>query len=276
MWDYLKAIAWVTFVAAGLSGCAADSIYSGTHGNYPANNEVPVAGNFKTSVQLKLQAAEHWKRIASYSARRLIDSFKQGAACIPKHGCTLLYLKRNCLTSGCASHRCDSTFSQVFFNEFLTALVNLGYEVSAVPARGAVVVDIDIQAVNFSPNRPQYRYAGDAVEIGPGTWAVRDVADLVDRDGNVAPGTRGNASNWYRSEFAAGDTPRNELVITTSAVSPEQLYLARNTAVYYTSDGDVALYSCPGSLRALSNLWSIPVVGDCSQGRCAQGPTGGR
>lgn len=276
MWRLYGKIALVSAVAVLLGGCGVREIHSGTQGNSPGNNEVPIATNFQTSTQLKLQAAEHWRRIAQDAAQALVKSFRDGGACIPRSGCTTLHLRRACETAGCWAKPCDTVFNRVFFEQFLTALVNLGYQVSVdTPAAAATIVDIDIQAVAFAADRTQYRYAGEPVAIGPGIWALADVTTLVDKDGNAAIRTVGAETNWYRTEFAAGATPRNELVVTVSALSPQKAYVARKTSVYYTSDGDEAHYSCTGgSYRGKS--WTIPVTGDCTGPRCTQVSGGAR
>lgn len=260
MWRFSSNSALALAAAAVLAGCTVPGIHTTSPGSYPERNEVPIAVNFKTSTQLKLQAAEHWRLAANASAAELLKSFRPG---------TTLHLRRSCETTGCQPRACDTTFNRVFFNEFLTALVGLGYPVSATPAANAAVVEIDVQAVRFSANRPQYRYAGAPVEIGPGIWALRDVSSLVDGQGVVALRTDGHNANWYRTEFAAGATPRTELVITVSALSAQQTYLARNTTVYYTADGDAAHYYC-GPAAGASRTWTIPVTGDCTAPRCVE------
>lgn len=252
--------------AAMLAGCAVESgLHSGTKGaRHPAANEVPLAANFPTTTQLKLQAAEHWNRVANDTAQALVKSLRGNS--VPIH------VRRTCEASGCAPRPCDTSFNRVFHNELVSALVNAGHRVLSAPAPNAIEVELDIQAVAFAPNRPQYRYAGRAVELGPGVWALRDVTSLVESDGVAAPRTDGADSNWYRAEFAAGRTPRNELVVTASALSPQGTYLARNTAVYYTADADAAHYFCPDALAAAARtrVWTIPVTGDCSSPRCVQ------
>jgi hypothetical protein len=265
----------VSFIVTAMLTACATGMYSGGTANYAPSNEVPIASNFATSTQKKLQAAEHWRRVANHAAARLSTALRAGNACIPKTGCVTLYVKRACEASGCIREACDTTFNRVFYNDLVTALVAQGYPVSTVPTVDAVVVDIDIQAVSFTANRPQYRYAGEPVEIGPGTWALRDPANLIDAHRTLAPRTEGYDSNWYRTQFAGGETPRNELVITTSAVSPSKTYLGRDTAVYYTSDSDAQLYFCVSAgvgtgarTPRETPTWNIPVVGDCTGERC--------
>ena len=91
---------------------------------------------------------------------------------------------------------------------------------------------------------------------------------MLDKQGQEALRTTGHDTNWYRTQFAGGATPRNELVITVSAMSPQQVYLARNTRVYYTADADAPLYFCPGDATLGARTWMIPVRGDCTGPRC--------
>jgi len=253
--------------ALALAGCATRSIHSAGPGNYPERNEVPIAANFPTSNQLKLQAAEHWRRVAQESAEALVKGLPRGG---------LLHLRRSCNASGCAPRACETTFTRVFHNDFLTALVGLGYQVTEAPAANALIVDVDAQAVAFAPNRPQYRYAGRAVQLGPGLWALGDTSSLIDPQGAEARRTAGWDTNWFRTEFAAGPTPRNELVVTVSAMTPAQAYVARSTRVYYTADADAGHYFCGGQDPARARTWTIPVVGECSPGRCVEAAPGRR
>lgn len=269
-----KTILAVTAASAAiiLAGCA-HTIHGGGNAPYAERNEVPIAANFTTTTQLKLQAAEHWRRVAQDSAEGLAKSLRAGGACIPSTGCATLHVRRSCESTGCSPARCDTTFNRVFHNDFVTALVGLGYPVAASPAPGATVVDIDIQAIAFAPNRPQYRYAGEPVEIAPGLWARRDRSSLLDGAGAAALRTEDPDTNWYRTEFAAGATPRNELVITVSALSAARTYVARDTRVYYTADADASHYFCAAVGKddaPRARTWTIPVVGDCAAERCAE------
>ncbi len=259
-----------------LAGCVG-GIHSGGKESYPPQNEVPIAANFATNTQLKLQAAEHWRRVADDAAEALAKGLASGGKCLPGRGCVALYLKRACETSGCSPMRCDTVFNRIFHNELLTALVSRGYPVSSVPVAGALVVEVDSQAVAFTANRPQYRYAGQPVEIAPGVWALRDAISLVDSDGASSARTDDPDLNWYRARFAGGRTPQNELVISVSALTPEGTYAARHTGVYYISDADAGHYACAAasSVRVgTSRTWSIPVSGECSTGRCVQSTEG--
>jgi hypothetical protein len=256
--------------AFALAGCMG-GLYSGGRESYPPQNEVPIASNFATSMQPKLQAAEHWRRVAEDAAEALAKGLAAGGKCVPGRGCVPLYLKRACETSGCAPTRCDTTFGRIFHNELLTALVSRGYAVSTAPVPGGLVVEVDSQAVAFTANRAQYRYAGQPVELAPGVWALRDVTSLIGTDNEPASRTGDPDYNWYRARFAAGRTPQNELVVSVSALTAEGTYAARHTGVYYTADADAAHYACAAGSRS---AWTIPVTGDCSIGRCVTSSEG--
>lgn len=280
----------------GLSGCAVPLIHTAGQDQYPENNEVPVATNFETSLQPKLQATDHWNRVAIHAAEALAESMKLGGVCNPATGCTTLVIERSCTTTGCAPQTCDTPFNRVFHNQFLTALVNLGYKVSDKPVAGGIAVKADVQPVDFGPNRPQFRYAGEKIELGKGVWALQDVVAVIDDESKqfVEPHVKGwwapagpyymgqprpyffdrpgpyyddRAAHWYRTQFATGETPSTELVVTVSAQRPDGTFAARHTSMYYVADVDRSNYLCSLPEPA-PKTYRIPVIGDCSDPRC--------
>ena len=62
-----------------------------------------------------------------------------------------------------------------------------------------------------------------------------------------------DAYRWFTAQFAPGDTPKTEMIVTVS-VADEQRYYARNTSVYYTNDEDLSLYDA-----ALAEKLAAPV-----------------
>lgn len=275
---------WLGLLSMALliTGCGMPRIYADNGKPYSANSEVPIAGNFETSIQLKMQAAEHWKRVASDSANQLSKFLSSGAGCLPKGNCQVLVVPRPCSSAGCNPQACETEFSKAFYAEFVTALVNQGQRVASDPSVAGMKVEIELQPVLFSDNRPQYRYAGNRVELAPGVWALRDKVTVSSGGSSVGPQS-GTDLNWYRSNFAAGATPPGEIVITVSAKDTDGVYRARNTNIYYFADQDSSHYICPkpvekvkmeiipelpAKIKVSASEWDVPVVGDCSQGRC--------
>jgi len=199
----------VLAIAVTLAGCA--SKYTPT----------PLATNFPTARQPKLQAASHWGIITDNIEKQLLI---QLAKAPPRP----LYISEPAQ---------PSPFQRAMTAQLMTSLVNDGYVVSRSPA-GSLRIDLDVQAVTFTPNRPQYRYHGEAAILGAGVWALTEVEFPV-----AIVGAAGgyDAYNWFNAQFAPGSTPKTEIIVTAS-VTDQYRYVARNTSAYYVADSDRILY----------------------------------
>lgn len=187
-------------------------------------SEAPVVTNFLTTKQQKLQAASHWNVIAGDVAKQISAGLKEKRP---------LYVNQS---------SAKTTFDRAFSNQLISALVADGFTVQKTPA-GALGVDVDTQAVHFSANRPQYKYAGVPTALMTGVWALHS-AEATAGAVLYASVAAADAYSWFRSEFATGDTPQTEIIITIS-VSDASHYLARSTNVYYVADGDSRMYEPP-------------------------------
>jgi hypothetical protein len=203
--------------------CATALLASGCATPY---SEAPLATNFPTSDQQKLQAAAHWNTIAADIARQL-------AAMTP--GKSPLYVRQPALRS---------PFERAIANQLTTSLLAAGHPVMKSP-EGALTVDLDVQSVAFSANRPQYRYTGAATALGAGVWALHDIV-ANSSNGAAAAGmlalAAGDTLAWFQSRFASGETPQTEVIVNTS-VSNAREFVARTTSVYYVADRDRGLYA---------------------------------
>lgn len=184
-------------------------------------SEAPLATNFPTTEQEKLQAAEHWNIIAKDVANHISSSMK---------GNRPLYV---------FSPKGGSAFEKAFTNQLISALVANGQIVVKHP-EGAFNVEIETQVVGFSANRPQYRAAGTATALAAGVWALH-VGEATAGAALASAIVATDSYQWIRSKFADGDTPSTEIIVTTS-VSDGNQYLSRNTSIYYVADSDKALY----------------------------------
>lgn len=195
------------------------------------SSEAPVAANFKTKTQLKLQAAQHWAKIAEDAARSIAVPLRKAAKCESSFDpCKTIYVNPPANVTA---------FSRAFHNQLITTLVKSELLV-AKTSKSDLTLDIDVQPILFSPNRPQYRYAGAATQLGPGVWALRDVVSVEPGNAGIEP-PAADAAHWFRSEFASGQTPQFEILVTVS-VGSKSRYLARATNAYYITDGDRHLY----------------------------------
>lgn len=130
-------------------------------------------------------------------------------------------------------------FTRAATGQLMTSLVNDGYVVAKTP-HDALKVEVDMQVVAFSGDRPQYKYQGERSALVAGVWALTDVGHTALGIATAAV-FADDAYAWFRSQFASGDTPKTEIIVTV-AVSDEQRYYTRQTSVYYTVDSDRRLY----------------------------------
>jgi hypothetical protein len=199
-------------VAALMTGCATP--YS----------EAPISSNFPTTKQLQLRTAAHWTTIAQDVANQLISRLPEKAK---------VYVKAPAK---------NTPFERAFSSQLMTSLTNAGYAVMKYPD-GALLVEVDTQAVKFSSERPRHQYAGAATTLGAGLWAIHDVVV------NTSPGAGAmlgfaaiDAMTWFRSEVSSGAVPRTEIIVNASVSNADQ-YFARTTSVYYIAEDDHGAHS---------------------------------
>lgn len=220
----LAKVATASALAAFLAGCAVP--YS------PA----PLATNFPSARQEKLVAASHWRAVADHIEQRVMAEMR-------KHPQRPFFI---------AEDKDASPFKRAVTNGIVTSLVKDGFVVSRTPA-GAWKLELDIQAVTFAPDRPQYRHAGAHTAIAAGAWVLTDIDPVP---AIVALAGASDAYHWFRSQFAPGATPRTELIVTLS-VGDQFRYHARSTSAYYVADADRALYGIREDDRTVTKVFQV-------------------
>ncbi|MCC2970655.1 hypothetical protein [Massilia sp. IC2-476] len=204
---------------AGLALCGAIL----TAGCAVPYSPAPVATNFPSTQQAKLQAAAHWGVIARHMASQLGPSLKVNAR-------RPLYV----------TSQQSSAFAQGVSAHLVTALVYDGYTVVKVPDANTLRIELDTQVVAFSPKRPQYKFAGERTALVAGAWVLTGIDHSIEWLATAAIAGQ-DAYAWFRSQFATGDTPQTEIIVNLS-LADDARYYARVTSVYYTTDSDRALY----------------------------------
>ena len=204
-----------------ISGCAA------------RHSETPLATNFPTTKQEKLQAASHWEAITT-------DMAKELSASLPSPLAGSLYVQT----------AQASPFNRAVKDQLITSLVHSGRPVAKTPD-GALTVEVDTQVVEFSPDRSQNKWIGVPTALVTGAWALRAVETKSGANTTAAVGVTGLAIGtdiyrWFKSEDASGPTPKTEIIVNIS-ISDDQRYLARSTNVYYVTDTDRELYDAAGT-----------------------------
>ncbi len=206
-----------------LAMAAASALLAGCANQYaPA----PAPTDFPASSQPKLQAAAHWGAIAGTIEQRLTEDLRKA----PQRP---YYVAEPPPEA--------SPFQRALTEHITSALVKSGHVVSRVPA-GSLKVDVDVQALTFSPQRAQRLPGAIPTAIAAGVWMLALTSDAVLATG--AGVAAHEAYNYRLGQFGAGPIPKTELIVTVS-ISDQYRYYARNSSAYYVADSDRSLYGLP-------------------------------
>lgn len=185
-------------------------------------SEAPVATNFKTERQNKLQSASHWQLIAEDTAAELLKSLPNTQQ--------PLYVKQTAQ---------QSHFQTAFNQQLISSLIAAGYPVMKnAHTSGVLTVEVKANPVRFSEHSKRTPVVGETTMLAGGLWVLRNLYR------NSSPGSAmmGGAvaydvTRLLNSKNAAGPTPKTELVVTAS-VSDDNRYYANVSNVYYTTETD--------------------------------------
>lgn len=201
-------------------------LFSGCSYKY---TEVPLATNFESSTQKKLQSAHHWGVVSYDIAEEVMRRIGED---------TSLFVDKS---------QQQTEFSDAIYKLLKSSLVKKGATVSVDKADTDALVSIDIQKIRFHGGREKpSRTFGIPTMLTAGVWALREIFQTSDTTGIVATSTATlaigtDAYNWYNSEYALGLVPCSEVLVSVS-VSKDNIYIANFSNVYYISDDDSDLY----------------------------------
>jgi len=195
--------------------------------------ESPLATNFETSKQKKLQAASHWKIISEDLAKSVVEK---------------IGLKNSIYIS---KPNNDLKFEKSMHKLLITSLVNKGMNVSIKRTSKDILVNLDVEAIKFTKDRGTLdKSAGVLTLLAAGLWSMNGIYESGS-GGNLGPAAAAGGTvlavgtdvyKWYNSEYASGPIPQNEIIITISAQKNNH-YLANYNNIYYVTDDDENLYS---------------------------------
>jgi len=188
--------------------------------------ESPIATNFKTTEQHKLQSLYHWKVIANDIAKNISVKFKSDN----------IYLN---LTN-------NTTFKKTFNNLLRDSLINKGYNIVLNPIDANLTIDYDINVVKFdsrhSPinrdNVGEYTLLGTAASGGILITKHTVATDAAAGAAFIA-GVGMDIYNYFNSIKTT--TSIYEISITLNIKNNKQ-YVGSVNRVYYIADKDFKLY----------------------------------
>jgi hypothetical protein len=219
----------VALAIAALAGCA--------------QSPVPMADNFNTTHQKKVRSAGHWQVIAQDAAREMLKMLDESG------------VAQNARVSLVSPDK-PTDFDKTFHELLTTALVKSGRRVSA-DNQGTLKLSYKAQLVVHKSPRPQVT-PGALTAVTAGVFALYGIR-YEHVDTILATGLGAAALADYGASVNAGGPTSTELVLTTSASTPDQI-LARKTDVYYIESEDATLFKPAVQPPSLPTMPSMKVV----------------
>lgn len=210
----------VAMAVAALTGCA--------------QSPIPVSGNFPLTEQKKVRSAGHWQIIAADAAQetlKMLDS--SGVAA-------------NARVSLISPEK-PTEFDQVFHELLTTELVRTGRRV-APNNSNALQLSYKAQLVVHNSPRPQF-VPGIHTMVAAGIFALYGLRNQH-MDTQLVAGLGVTGATDYVSSVNSGGPTATELVLTTSAGTPDQI-LSRKTDVYYVENADASLFKSAPEFKSM-------------------------
>jgi len=185
--------------------------------------ESPIATNFKTTKQHKLQSLHHWKVIANDIVAHINPKLKSHK----------IYL----------SLPNETTFQKSFNNLLRNALINSGYSIVLNPQNADLTINYNLNVVKFESrkelinrdNIPKYTFLTSAIIV-----ASKNVGTPAAAAGTALATAAGiDAYHFFNSIKTT--TPIYEISITLNIKNDKQ-YVDSVNRVYYVADEDLYNY----------------------------------
>jgi len=196
--------------------------------------ESPIATNFKTTQQHKLQSLHHWKVITDDIAKSVNPNLKT----VP------IYLN---LPS-------DTIFQKNFNDLLRDSLINKGFNIVLTQRDATVTIDDNINVVKFDSRK--FNLNKDRDSVGKYTFigslatgaAVISNSHISNAGGiGIALATLAGADAYKYFHSYKTDTPIYEISITLN-IKDRVKYIGSVNRVYYIADRDFKLYEDTGAV----------------------------
>lgn len=198
-------------ILAALAGCA--------------QSPIPVAGNFDITEQKKVRSAGHWQVISRDAARETLKMLDEAGVAQNARVAVVMPEKA-------------TAFEKTFYEMLTTEVVRSGRRVTN-STQNVVQLGYNVQVVEHKSERPHF-IPGVHTMVAAGVFALYGLHDFH-RDAKLAGALGVAGAVDYAKSVNSGGPTHTELVLTTSATTPEQI-LTRKTDVYYIEDVDAGLF----------------------------------
>lgn len=198
-------------LAALLAGCA--------------QSPIPVSGNFDLTEQKKVRSAGHWQVVARDAAQQTLKMLDTAG------------VASNARLTVAAPDKATA-FEKTFHEMLVTELVKTGRRVT-LSEQTPLQISYKVQVVVHNSPRPHF-VPGFYTALAAGVSAAYGLG-TAHLDAQLVGGLALAAAADHGSSVYSGGPTATELVLTTSAGTPEQI-LSRKTDVYYLENVDATLF----------------------------------
>lgn len=207
-------------MAALLAGCA--------------QSPIPVSGNFNLTEQKKVRSAGHWQVVARDAAQQTLKMLDSAG------------VASNARITVTAPEK-GTAFEKTFHEMLLTELVQTGRRVT-MSEQNPLQINYKVQVVVHNSPRPHF-VPGFYTALAAGVSAAYGLSN-AHLDTQLLGGIGLAAAADYGSSVYSGGPTATELVLTTSAGTPDQI-LSRKTDVYYLENADITLFKQAPEFKTL-------------------------
>jgi hypothetical protein len=193
-----------------------------------AQSPIPLAGNFDLTEQKKVRSAGHWQIVARDAAQQTLKML-DNAGVASNARVTVPSMDK------------ATTFEKTFYEMLVTELVNAGRRVT-LTEQNPLQVTYKVQLVVHNSPRPHF-IPGVYTALTSGVYAAYGLS-AAHVDAKLLGGLGLAAAADHASSVYSGGPTATELVLTTSAATPDQI-LSRKTDVYYLENVDASLFKQP-------------------------------
>lgn len=190
-----------------------------------AQSPIPTAGNFDLTEQKKVRSAGHWHVISQNAARETLKMLDEAG------------VASNARLSVAPPEQ-GTSFEKTFHEMLTTELVRSGRRVTT-SGQNPLQLSYKVQLVEHKSERPHF-VPGLYTMLTSGVGVIHGLRNQhIDTQMAGALGFAIAAD--YAASINSGGPTHTELVLTTSANTPDQI-LTRKTDVYYIEDVDNTLF----------------------------------
>ena len=201
----------LALLVAALAGCA--------------QSPIPVSGNFDLTEQKKVRSAGHWQIVARDAAKQTLRMLDTAGVAANARLTVVVPDKA-------------TVFEKTFYDMLVTEVVQTGRRVTT-SEQNPLQLSYKVQLVVHNSPRPHF-VPGFYTALAAGVSAAYGL-HTAHLDTQLLGGIGLAAAADYGSSVYSGGPTHTELVLTTSAGTPDQI-LSRKTDVYYIENVDSTLF----------------------------------